>query len=435
MKILFVTMQFGRGYSQGTERYLSLLSAALEKRGHETIFLAGDPERRGTHAAQGEVVERSPRVLACPTTGWMTVRGATPGEYTELLARLKPDVVHVANPAHIGVGVLEAAARARIPAVVSVVDFWWLCPKHTLHHHTAGVCSGEVTAGQCLHCIATSHESGVLRTLARIPVARSVALPLLMFGRARLRGLPAAELGLWQDRRTVTLAALNSANAVIFLSKTAKHLLEPRLSAPSTYLIQNGLEERWFGPSTSAGRPKPRSPENLVIGYAGALAPHKGVHTLLDAVTQLAWKQTTVRIAAAAESGPYAAELRRRARGLRVEFVGRIPGDAMPAFLDSLDMVVVPSLWPENVPMAVLEAFARRKSVIASNMPGIAELIDDPSLLFEPGSAAGLGYALRNWLERTEHPPVPSVRTAEQMAADTLRVYHAVGAKSCCGDT
>ncbi len=429
MKILFVTMQFGRGYSQGTERYLSLLAAALEKLGHEAVFLAGDPERRGPNAALGEVVERSPRVFACPTTGWMTVRGMTADRYADLLAQQKPDLVHLANPGHIGVGVLEAAAQARMPTVVSVVDFWWLCPKHTLHHHTGGVCSGDVTPAQCLHCIAASHESGLLRSLAKLPAARSLALPLLMFGRARMRGLPAEELGFWRNRRAVTLNALNAADAVIFLSKTAKGLLESRLNSPSLHLIQNGLEARWFAPPRIAARPKPRSPEKLVIGYAGALAPHKGVHTLIDAIARLAWKHTTIRIAAAAESGSYAAALRRSARGLNVEFVGRVAGDAMPEFLDSLDVLTVPSLWPENVPMAVLEAFARGKSVIASSMPGIAELIDDPLLLFEPGSAADLASSLQNWLDRPEFPPVPTVRTAEQMAADTLHVYERIRAR------
>jgi glycosyltransferase involved in cell wall biosynthesis len=161
----------------------------------------------------------------------------------------------------------------------------------------------------------------------------------------------------------------------------------------------------------------------LRIGYAGALAPHKGVHTLLEALARLNWFKTTVRIAAAAESGRHVDELRRLARGLRVEFVGRVPPDAMPTFLDDLDILVVPSLWPENVPMAVLEAFSRNKTVIASNMPGIAELIEDDTLLFEPGSADGLARALQNWLDRKEPPAIPRVRRAEEMAADTLAVY------------
>lgn len=423
MKIFFVTMQYGRGYSQGTERYLSLLSAALRKQGHETVFLAGDPERRGAAVALGQTVQEEPRVLACPTGGWMTVRGTPASGYARLLAELKPDIVHVANPGHIGVGILEGATQAGIPTVVSVVDFWWLCPKHTLHHFRGGVCSGDVTAAQCLHCIAASHESRLLRSVASVPLVRSVALPVVMFGRSMARGLPPAEIGLWRERRAVTLAALNAAKSVIFLSKTARNLLETQLSRPSLHLIQNGLEQCWFAPRIGGERSRARRPTSLVVGYAGALAPHKGVHTLLDAIARLDWTKTVVRIAAAAESGSYAGELRRMARGLNVEFVGRVAGEQMPAFLEAIDVLVVPSLWPENVPMAVLEAFARRRPVIASNMPGIAELIDDPALLFEAGSSQALADCLRQFVERPDHPQLPRVRTAEEMANDTLRVY------------
>ena len=423
MKILFATMQFGRGYSQGTERYLSLLSAALRARGHETIFLAGDPEHRGPAAKLGELIQESPNVLACPSHGWMTVRGTPAGSYARLLADLKPDLVHVANPGHIGVGILEGATQASIPTVVSVVDFWWLCPKHTMHHYQGGICKGEVSASQCLHCIAASHESGMLRAIANVPLVRAVALPTLMFGRSLARGLPVAEIGLWQRRREATLAAMSRANAVIFLSKTARALLEPRLSGPRLHQIQNGLEARWFAPSSIGERAKPTKSDSLVIGYAGALAPHKGVHTLLEAVSLLGWSRTTVRIAAAAESSAYSATLRKLAAGLHVDFVGRVAADAMPDFLDQLDVLVVPSMWPENVPMAVLEAFARRKTVIASRMPGIAELFADASLLFEPGSARGLSDCLRRWLGRVDSPEMPRARTADEMVADTFRVY------------
>lgn len=415
-------MQYGRGYSQGTERYLALLSGALRAAGHETLFLAGDPERRGSAAALGQLVQDEPRVLALPTRGWMAVRGRTDG-YAALFERIRPDIVHVANPGHIGVGVLDAARDARIPTVVSVVDFWWLCPKHTLHHYRGGVCRGDVTWRECVGCIAATHESGLLRRIARTPLASSFALPLLMFGRSVARGLPLAEFGSWRRRRLITLPALDSADGVIFLSRTGEALLRPHLSHPYCQRIQNGLESNWFAPPALLRRAKPARPEELRIGYAGALAPHKGVHVLLDAVRGLGWKRTEIRIAAAAESSQYGQRLRRLADGLHAKFMGRVAPERMPAFLDELDVLVVPSLWPENVPMIVLEAFARGTPVIASDMPGIAELLPDPGVLFETGSAASLATCLKRWLESAQPPELPKVSTAAEMAERTLAVY------------
>jgi glycosyltransferase involved in cell wall biosynthesis len=161
----------------------------------------------------------------------------------------------------------------------------------------------------------------------------------------------------------------------------------------------------------------------LRIGYAGALAPHKGVHVLLDALRELGWTRTELRIAAAAESSQYGQTLRQSAAGLRAEFLGQVPAENMPAFLDDLDLLVVPSMWPENVPIIVLEAFARRTPVIASDMPGIAELFPDSSTLFQTGSASSLASCFRRWLSETPRVELPNVSTAAEIAARTLRVY------------
>ena len=64
--------------------------------------------------------------------------------------------------------------------------------------------------------------------------------------------------------------------------------------------------------------------------------------------------------------------------------------------------VALPSIWYENFPYTVLEAFALGKPVVASNIGGLPEMISDgeTGLLFEPGSEPGLretlGRLLRN---------------------------------------
>ncbi|MBI5863778.1 MAG: glycosyltransferase [Planctomycetes bacterium] len=424
MRILFVTMQYGRGYSQGTERYLSLLSAAMRARGHETLFLAGDPERRGPAARLGEVVQDSPRVLALPTRGWMAVNGEPVAAIRALLDRERPDLVQLANPGHIGLNVIDAAREAGLPVVISVVDFWWLCPKHTLHHHSGGMCDAAVRPAECRRCIARTHERPIVRALDRVPLAGRAVLPLMMLEKALTGGTTFGELRAWPHRRSRTREALEKADAVICLSATAQRLLSTAAPAARMTVIRNGLEDGWFSPPATPRRPKPTQPDLLVIGYAGAIAPHKGVHLLPAALRMLGGTQARLRIASAAESPAYAAQLRRECAGLTAEFVGRVSPDAMPAFLDSLDLLVVPSVWPENVPMTILEAFARRTPVIASDMPGIAELFDGKSCLFESGSAAALAECLRRWLAAPEIAP-PRARNAAETCAETLAVYEA----------
>jgi hypothetical protein len=69
----------------------------------------------------------------------------------------------------------------------------------------------------------------------------------------------------------------------------------------------------------------------------------------------------------------------------------------MPAVLADLDMLVVPSIWIENAPFIIREAFAAGVPVVASNLGGMAEMVrhDVDGLLFQAGDPDALSAALR----------------------------------------
>jgi glycosyltransferase involved in cell wall biosynthesis len=70
------------------------------------------------------------------------------------------------------------------------------------------------------------------------------------------------------------------------------------------------------------------------------------------------------------------------------------------AFSD-LDVIVVPSLWYENSPTVILEAFAHRIPVIATNLGGMAELVDHEinGLLFHLGDVNDLARQIHRLLK------------------------------------
>jgi glycosyltransferase involved in cell wall biosynthesis len=162
-----------------------------------------------------------------------------------------------------------------------------------------------------------------------------------------------------------------------------------------------------------------------VIGFAGALQPHKGAHLLLAALRRLQWRDVRVRIAGGGDRR-YERKLRRLARGLNVAFLGRVPPAEMPEFLRGLDLLVLPSLWPENLPIIMLEAYASGVPVLASDVGGMAEFIAHSRFLFEPGSVESLVDCLAVWREGvgTEYPRnFPRISTAAEMCEATLGIY------------
>ncbi|HEX8200362.1 MAG TPA: glycosyltransferase, partial [Isosphaeraceae bacterium] len=140
-------------------------------------------------------------------------------------------------------------------------------------------------------------------------------------------------------------------------------------------------------------RPGPR----LVIGTTARINPQKRLELLIDAVRRAhpALPPYVLRVAGGIERGcaAYAAGLRRRARGLPVEWLGDRAD--VPEFLRGLDLFALVS-EPAGCPNASLEAMAAGLPVVATAAGGMAEQVDDgvTGRLVGRDDADGLARAL-----------------------------------------
>jgi glycosyltransferase involved in cell wall biosynthesis len=96
----------------------------------------------------------------------------------------------------------------------------------------------------------------------------------------------------------------------------------------------------------------------------------------------------------------YVASLRRAAEGLAVTFHNGFDRARVAEIYRSLDVLVVPSLWPENSPLVIHEAFMQGVPVIGARSGGIADLVRDDvdGLLVDPYSPESLRDALQRFL-------------------------------------
>ena len=130
--------------------------------------------------------------------------------------------------------------------------------------------------------------------------------------------------------------------------------------------------------------------------FVGALTPLKRPGDLLDAHAALLEHHPglTTTFCGPVEDDGYVAELQRR-RVPGVEWTGLVPRERVAEMLAWATALVLPSLQ-ENVPMVIAEAMAAGVPVVASNVGGIPEMVEDgvTGLLFPPGDAAALKTAL-----------------------------------------
>jgi len=156
--------------------------------------------------------------------------------------------------------------------------------------------------------------------------------------------------------------------------------------------------------------------EKVVFLFAGALVSEKGVIHLARAFANLAQKIPTVHLALAGSAqvwhrtfsssqdtavNTYETQVREILQDMyatgRVHFLGRVPAAEMPAVFYACDVTVIPSVWREPFPMVALEALASGCPIIASQIGGLVETVNDQNGLLVP---AGDEVALEAAMEK-----------------------------------
>jgi glycosyltransferase involved in cell wall biosynthesis len=122
--------------------------------------------------------------------------------------------------------------------------------------------------------------------------------------------------------------------------------------------------------------------------------------------------------------------------------MGRCSRDEVADAYAGIDVLVVPSLWLENSPLVIHEAYLAGVPVVGSRIGGIADLVRDGwnGLLVEPGSPSGLAAALRQLVDRPgllAHlaARLPTVKTIEDDAREWEGRYARVIAARTPGTT
>lgn len=316
-----------------------------------------------------EIDSMSPLRVAADTL-WST---RTVAEIDRLLDRFKPHVVHAHNTFPlVSPALYAAAARRDVPLVQTLHNFRLFCVQAMFMRNGA----------ICEDCIGTLPWRGIARRCYRDSAAQSaVAVGMLGVHRA---------LGTYRKRVTRYIA----------LNRFCRDKF-----------VQAGLPaERVVIKPNFVDLPPPVADQARAGAlFVGRLAPEKGV-AVLAAAAALA---TTGDIDVIG-GGPEEAQVRGRP-GLRA--LGWRTPEETYARMRSAACLVMPSLWYENFPRTLVEAYACGLPVVASRLGAMAELVVEgkTGLLFEPGNAADLALTLE-WAER--HP-----QAMRQMGVAARRLY------------
>lgn len=449
MRILHAIHDFLPRHQAGSEIYAFSLCTELAKR-HVVHVVAAeyDPGRRhGTLTWRVQdglpVIELINNWEVTFTDSWRSRRlGA---QLTHVLRATQPDVLHVHSLLNLTFELPAIARSMGIPVVVTLHDHTLACPAggQRLHLGDHTVCE-TIQPARCASCFPFSPFSSQMThakasrlagparpwigRMVRRVAARAPRVAALLQRQARLGPAPTVTEVDITDRLDGMRTVFEGVQLFVAPSRAVADA-HVRLGLPLSKIV---VSDYGFVPRRQAGSAVRKTSGRVRIGFVGTLVWHKGVHVLLEAARALPPARFELEIWGNPDTFPdYAASLKALGRDLPVRFCGPFDATDAASVYDRFDLLVVPSLWPENSPLVIHEAFMAGVPVVAARTGGISELVSDGinGVLYEPSSPVSLAATVRPLLD---HPAriagmaakVPMVKTIEEDARDWEQRYN-----------
>lgn len=345
-----------------------------------------------------------------------------------LLAQQSFDLAHIISGYLLGAQAIDAVRDLGLPVVITLTEYWFMCTRINLIQSNDLLCVGPESYEKCTRCVLESQRRYRLPALAA-PRLMNMIWPLahrMEFSKETVNAL--------RRRDHVLRGALNSADMVICPSQFLQSkFAEYGFDTTRYRYIRQGLAVT----QGDLPPPQPGDGKTFRLGYTGQIQPHKAVDLIVEAVSELIdeGEPISLDIWGNMEEVPeYTAALQTRTAPYpAIRWRGTYGREKVWEVFSNMDAAVCPSRWYENSPNVILEAFKMHIPVIATNLGGMAELIDHNvnGLLFNLDDLAGLKAQLR----RCIHEPglidrlrtgIPPVKTINDEMAETVEAYEAL---------
>jgi glycosyltransferase involved in cell wall biosynthesis len=415
MRIALVTHKFPPASIGGTEVYVQNLARGLSQRHEVSVFYRDDGdgqtfreewrERENFHAWRVgrafDTKQAKPVALFWDTFYNRDVEAS----FDRFLNEVQPQIVHFHHLMLLSYRLIAQAKRRGLPCLLTLHDYWFICANSQLVWPDAQVCQGKAGGLNCAQC-ATARIGRRWTKFARLGIAAIFRLRDSLVRRAALK----ADL----------------------LIAPSQFLTDQYIAAGFPVERFRRLENGVDVERIQAFARQPSTDGRLRVTYLGSLAWQKGVHILIQAVSPLPPDRIHLRVFGRPGVFPdYAASLQRAANPANTTFEGALPHHLVGRALAESDVLVVPSLWYENSPVVVQEAFAAGVPVVVSRLGALEEKVwhEASGLSFAAGNVEALRAALEQLISRAglvEHlrqgiPPAMSVQQHMQEIEGTYR--------------
>ena len=302
--------------------------------------------------------------------------------FRELLIRENFDLVHFHLLFRLSATLPMVTKSLSIPSVATLHDYWLLCSMGHMIDTQLRECSGPETPTKCADCSSGFH------------------------------GTPSPKVvSYFEARKAVALDAYKCIDHVISPSHFLADI-HARFGFPRPSILPLG----WL---PVKAKPSATSRKTITFGYCGQIIVRKGVDILLKALNalpkHLEWK---LQIHGQVYEPHYMSEvLAPLSTDPRIEYLGGYTTEDLPDIYSSIDVSIMPSRR-ENYPLTVLESLSAGVPVIASDVGGVREMLNDgeEGLIFRNADVHHLTSILREIIEN------PSTIKAMKLAIRPIKI-------------
>ncbi len=347
MKIVLVNYRYF--VSGGPERYYFNVKELLEQHGHEVIpfsiknsrNLPTEYESYFLDSTDDEVyfAQAKKKVsTVIPSFTRMFYSRSAAKKFGKLLDDTKPDLVYIMQYHNkISPSIIYAAKKRGLAVVHRISDFQYMCPNALFYNDVKGVCE-DCLEGKRMSCVKYRCVHG-----------------------SRVYSFIKMSAKLLHDRMHVTRKI---DDFIVPSSFTLSKLKQYGIEGNKLHHIPTFFNQRESSPEVSYG--------DFAL-YVGRIERQKGLMTLIKAFEGTRRK---LKIIGFSNDG-YEEELKAYLAGKEhnIEFLGRMDFEHIVPYLKSCRFTIVPSEWYDNFPNAILESFAYKKAVVATDFGSLPELV------------------------------------------------------------
>jgi len=440
MKILQVVQDFPPNNTAGVEVYTYNLSKRLAKKHKVFIFHRVNDIKKPEYELRLEEFEGlniftiNNTFKYCYSFEGLYKNDVIADKFRSVLDKVQPDVVHIQHLIFLSVTLIEEIKKRDIPIIFTLHDYWLICPQwHFLKKKTNAICNGE-DESECLRCL--DYQLNLSKS------------PKKFYNLFR-KIIPKFLIPLFQNVYISIKKPASSSLEVIELVKKRKELIKNMLTevdyfiAPSEFLknrfIKYGIPENKiiysrYGINTELFCEKKQKLDIIRFGFIGTILPAKGLHILIKAFNRIKSDKALLKIYGRLypyrDFEYYPGYIKRLVRNKNIQFMGGFDNSELEKIFSNIDVLVVPSIWYENSPLTIQEAFLFKTPVITSRIGGIPELVIDRrnGLLFESGNIDDLADKIKLIINNTQlikklQPDITGVKSIENNANELEKLY------------